>query len=221
MPTRRQVAVLGLGRFGSAVARELARLGHDVLAVDADERVAQDLAPDVSHAAQADITDREALEDLGLAEFDTAIVAVSGSLEVSVLATALLKRIGVRRILAKATDELHGSILGEVGAHRVVYPERETGIRVAHSFAAPGVLDYLDVAPGYGLARVPVPEVWIGKSLGEIELHSSCGVATVLIARSGDVVLAPDNSQALRAGDALIVAGRDEDLERLPSITEA
>jgi voltage-gated potassium channel Kch len=91
---RRQVAVLGLGRFGSAVARELARLGHDVLVVDADERLAQDLAPDVSHAAQADITDREALQDLGLAEFDTAIVAVSSRLEVSILATALLKRLG-------------------------------------------------------------------------------------------------------------------------------
>ena len=221
MPTRRLVAVLGLGRFGSAVARELARLGHDVLAVDADERVAQDLAPDVSHAAQADITDREALEDLGLADFDTAIVAVSGSLEVSVLATALLKRMGIKRILAKAADELHGSILGEVGAHRVVYPERETGISVAHSFAAPGVLDYLDVAPGYGIARVPVPEEWTGKSLGQIELQANCGVAAVLIARGGDVVLAPDDSQVLRPGDALIVAGRDEDLERLPSITAA
>jgi trk system potassium uptake protein TrkA len=95
MPNRRQVAVLGLGRFGSAVARELARLGHDVLAVDNDERLAQDLADEVSHAAQADITDREALEDLGLRDFDTAIVAVSSQLEVSVLATALLKRLGV------------------------------------------------------------------------------------------------------------------------------
>ena len=216
---RHQVAVLGLGRFGSAVARELARLGHEVLVVDTDERLAQDLAPDVSHAAQADITDREALEDLGLAEFDTAIVAVSSRLEVSILATALLKRLGVRRIVAKAADDLHGSILREVGAHRVVYPERETGIRVAHSFAAPGVLDYLDVAPGYGLARVPVPEAWLGKSLGQIALRASCGVAALLIARGEDVVLAPDDSQVLRRGDALIVAGRDEDLERLPGIT--
>jgi trk system potassium uptake protein TrkA len=201
------------------VARELARLGHDVLVVDTDERLAQDLAPDVSHAAQADITDREALQDLGLAEFDTAIVAVSSRLEVSILATALLKRLGVRRIVAKAADDLHGAILREVGAHRVVYPERETGIRVAHSFAAPGVLAYLDVAPGYGLARVPVPEVWLGKSLGQIALRASCDVAALLIARGEDVLLTPDDSQVLRRGDALIVAGRDEDLERLPSIT--
>ena len=213
---KRQVAVLGLGRFGSAVARELTRLGHDVLAVDADEKVAQDLAREVSHAAQADITDRQALQDLGLAEFDTAIVAVSGHLEVSVLATALLKRLGVKRIVAKAGNELHGSILEEVGAHRVVYPERETGIRVAHSFAAPGVRDYLDVAPGYGLARVPVAGAWSGKSLAELDMQASCGVTAVLLCRDGRATLDPDGSEVLRAGDALIVAGRDADLERLP-----
>ena len=216
MPRRRQVAVLGLGRFGSAVARELTRLGHDVLAVDADAKLAQDLADEVSHAAQADITDREALQDLGLAEFDTAIVAVSTHLEVSVLATSLLKRLGVKRIVAKAANELHGSILEEVGAHRVVYPERETGIRLAHSFAAPGVLDYLDVAPGYGLARVPVTGLWDGKSLAELNLRTSCGVTAVLLCRGGRVILDPDGSEVLRAGDALIVAGRDADLERVP-----
>jgi trk system potassium uptake protein TrkA len=219
MPTKRQVAVLGLGRFGTAVARELARVGHDVLAVDKDERLAQDVAAEVSHAAQADITDREALQDLGLQEFDTAIVAVSGDLEVSILATALLKRLGVKRILAKAGNELHGAILQEVGAHRVVYPELETGIRVAHSFAAPAVLDYLDVAPGYGLARVPVPADWAGRTVGELSLQTSCGVHAVLLARGSDVVLNPPDSQDLRPGDALLVVGRDEDLERLPAAT--
>ena len=213
---KRQVAVLGLGRFGSAVARELTRLGHDVLAVDADEKVAQDLAREVSHAAQADITDRQALQDLGLAEFDTAIVATSGHLEVSVLATALLKRLGVKRIVAKAGNELHGSILEEVGADRVVYPERETGIRVAHSFAAPGVRDYLDVAPGFGLARVPVAGAWSGKSLADLNMQASCGVTAVLLCRDGRATLDPAGSEVLRVGDALIVAGRDEDLERLP-----
>ena len=219
MPTRRQVAVLGLGRFGSAVARELARLGHDVLAVDADERLAHALANNVSHAAQADITDREALQDLGLQDFDTAIVAVSSHVEISVMATALLKRLGVRRIVAKAASELHGEILGEVGAHRVVFPERETGIRVAHSFAAAGVLDYLDVTPGYGLARAPVGGAWVGRSLGELDLQTSCGVHAVLLARAGDVLLDPPGSEVLQAGDVLIVAGRDEDLERLPGTT--
>jgi trk system potassium uptake protein TrkA len=218
MPTRRQVAVLGLGRFGSALARELARLGHDVLAVDSDERRVEELAAEVTHAAQADITDQEALQDLGLADFDTVIVAVSGQLEVSVLTTALLKRLRVRRIVSKAATDLHGSILQEVGAHRVVFPERDTGVRLAHSFAAPGVLDYLDVAPGYGLARVPVSEQWVGKTIAELDLQRSCGVSVMILARGDTVLLLPEEAEALRSGDALIIAGRDEDLERLPGI---
>ena len=160
MPTRRQIAVLGLGRFGQAVALELTRLGHDVLAVDRDERVVQSIADDVTHAVQADVTDPDALEALGLADFDTAIVAVSESLEASIMATVLLRRIGVRRIIAKAAHDLHGSILEQVGAMRVVYPERETGFRVAHSFRASGVQDYLDAAPGYGISQGrPRPEL--------------------------------------------------------------
>ena len=216
MPTRRQIAVLGLGRFGQAVALELTRLGHDVLAVDRDERVVQSIADDVTHAVQADITDPDALEALGLADFDTAIVAVSETLEASIMATVLLRRIGVRRIIAKAAHDLHGSILEQVGAQRVVYPERETGFRVAHSFHAPGVQDYLDAAPGYGIARVAVAPSWVGKTLGDIDLAGSCRLTVLAITRAGSVVLTPGPDDVVRAGDSLIVAGLDEDLERLP-----
>jgi trk system potassium uptake protein TrkA len=214
---RRLVAVLGLGRFGSAVARELARLGHEVLAVDADEHAAQDLANEVTHAAQADITDPEALSALGLADVDAVIVEVSSNLEVSILATVLLKRLGVGRIVAKASNELHGSILEQVGASRVVYPERETGLSVAHSFAAPGVKDYLDVAPGYGIARIDVAESWVGKRLGDLDIRRTCGVTVLLVIRTGDIIAPPPASEVLHADDALIVTGLDEDLERLPA----
>ena len=216
---RRQVAVLGLGRFGSTVARELARLGHEVLAVDASQKVAQDVANDVTHAAEADITDPDALSALGLGDFDTVIVGVSSDLEVSVLATALLRRLGVKRIVAKAATELPGSILTEVGASRVVYPERETGFRLAHSFAAPGVGDYLDVAPGYGIARTTVADSWVGKRLDQLDLQKSCGVTAILISRGANVIVDPPASEILRPGDILIVAGLDDDLERLPSTT--
>jgi trk system potassium uptake protein TrkA len=217
MSTKQHVAVLGLGRFGQAVARELTRLGHDVLVIDSSEKAVEELADEVTHAAQADVTDTDALQELGLGDFDTAIVAISSQLEASILATVLLKRLGVKRILAKAANELHGSILEQVGASRVVYPERETGLRVAHSFAAPGVRDYLDVAPGYGFARVPVFEGWIGKRLGELDLRGSCGVSVMALYRDGTVSLHPHPSEVVRAGDQLIVAGLDEDLERLPA----
>jgi len=213
---RREVAVLGLGRFGRAVARELTRLGHDVLAIDSSERIVQEVSDQVTHAVQADITDADALQELGLGEFETAIVGVSGNLEVSILTTVLLKRLGVRRIVANAANELHGSILEQVGASRVVYPERETGLRVAHSFAAPGVRDYLNVAPGYGFARVPVSEPLAGKALGELDLRATCGVTPVALHRQGTVTLNPHPSEILRVGDELIVAGLDENLERLP-----
>ena len=219
MPNRRQVAVLGLGRFGSAVARELTRLGHDVLAIDRDEKTVQSIADEVTHAVQADVSDPEALEALGLADFDTAIVAASSTLEASIMATVLLRLLGVRRIIAKAAHDLHGSILEQVGAMRVVYPERETGFRVAHSFHASGVQDYLDVAPGYGIARVNVAASWIGKSIGELNFRRSCNLTVIAVTREGQVILHPVSSETLRTGDLLIVAGLDEDLERLPDVS--
>lgn len=216
MTTKHQVAVLGLGRFGQAVALELTRLGHDVLAIDANEKIVQRMADEVTQAVQADITDQEALEDLGLNNFDTVIVAVTSNIEPSILATVLVKRLGARRIIAKAANELHGSILEQVGATRVVFPERDTGVRVAHSFAAPGVQDYLDVAPGYGLARLRVQGALAGKSIGEIDLPRARGLTIVAINRGGRVLLDIRPEENLQAGDEIIVAGLDADLARLP-----
>jgi trk system potassium uptake protein len=221
---RRQVAVLGLGRFGQAAAVELTRLGHEVLAVDLGERAVQEVADHVTHAAQADITDADALRELGIGEMDVVIVAVSSRLEVSILCTVQVKQrgvvqvkqLGVPRVIAKAASALHGSILERVGADRVVYPERETGMRLAHSFAAAGVRDYLDVAPGYGIARVPVSAAQAGKSLGESDLRRTTGVTVIALHRRGSVTLHPSAAEVLRPGDELIVAGLDDDLERLP-----
>lgn len=208
--------MLGLGRFGAAVAAELTRLGHDVLAIDIAEATVQDIAPEVTHAVRADITDEDALRELGLESFDAAVVALSSSLEASILATVLLRRLGIPRIIAKAHSELHASILRQVGAGRVVFPERETGIRLAHSFAAPGVRDYLDVAPGYGIARISVAAAAAGSALGKLDLPAAHRVTVLALRRQETVTLNPPPSEPLRAGDELIVAGLDEDLEQLP-----
>jgi len=130
-----QVAVLGLGRFGAAVARELTLLGHDVLAVDLDPKAVQDIASDVMHAVQADITDLETLEALGIGNLDAAVVGVSENLEVSVLASVHLQRLGLRHIVAKAANDVHGHVLRLVGATEVVYPEIETAARVARTLS--------------------------------------------------------------------------------------
>jgi trk system potassium uptake protein TrkA len=215
MGVRRNVAVLGLGRFGQSVARELTRLGHEVLAVDVDERRVAEIADAVTHAVQADLTDGDALAELGLGQFETVVIAMSSSLEASILATAHVRQLGGRRVIAKAASELHGSILRRVGATRVVYPERETGQRLAHSFAAPAVLDYLDVAPGYGIARVRVDVGLDGRRIGELGLDERA-LTVLALHRGGRVTLNPADGEPLRAGDDLIVAGRDEDLEHLP-----
>ncbi len=216
MSAPKQIVILGMGRFGMAVASELNRLGHEVLAVDVDDRVIRESADIATHAVEADITDQETLKELGVARFDTAIVAVGSDLEASILCTVTLKQLGVARIIAKASTEIHGYILEQVGASRVVYPERETGIRLAHSFAAAGVRDYLDVAPGYGIAKIVVPSAWIGKTLAELDLRRNYGVTPIALHRGGGVVLNPHQSEVLQSADDLIVAGLDEDLARLP-----
>jgi trk system potassium uptake protein TrkA len=206
-----------LGRFGEAVARELTRLGHDVLAVDSNPRIVQTIADDVTRAVQTDFTDEDALNELGLGTYDTAIVAVATNLESSILTTVLLQRLGVRRIVAKAGSELHGLIRQRLGVSRVAYPERETGLRVAHSLAPVGVLEYSDVAPGYGCARLSLPDALAGKTLGALDLQHAYKLVAVALHRGGTATLDPSPSEILRAGDELIVAGLDEDLERLPA----
>jgi trk system potassium uptake protein TrkA len=219
-----QVAVLGLGRFGSAVARELTRLGHEVLGVDRSEQAVQETAADVTHAAQADVTHERTLQELGLGDFDAAVVAISSNLEASILATVLCRRVGVRRIIARAGSALHAVILEQVGATRVVSPEHETGVRLARSFAAPAVQDYLDVAPGYGIARVAVAAGLAGKRLAEVEFpldapdSPAARLTTIALVRGGTVLLNPEPAEVAQVGDAVIVAGRDEDLARLPGV---
>lgn len=210
-----QVMVLGLGRFGSAVARELERLGHEVLAVDHAEGRVNEIAPDVTHALQLDAADEEALRSAGAADFPTAIVAISSDAEPSIFATMVLKRLGVRTVIAKAGSKLHGEILSRVGADRVVFPELETGVRLAHSFNVPHVIDYLDVAPGFGIEKIRPPKSFIGRTFGELDLKTKLGLTPIALRRGRQVVVNPPREERLQDGDELILVGQDENLEQL------
>jgi trk system potassium uptake protein TrkA len=193
------------------------RLGHEVLAVDHDEGLVNDLAPDVTHAVQLDASDIDALKAIGAGEFEHAIVAISGQAEPSIFATMALKQLGVANVVAKAGTALHGSILERVGADRVVYPEREMGARVAHLFAYPDVLDYLDVAPGFGLVMLRPPQAFVGKTLGELELPRRLQLSPIALRRGDKVTVNPHHSEQIKADDQLILIGRDEGLNRLSS----
>jgi trk system potassium uptake protein len=212
---RQQVLVIGLGRFGSALARELERLGHEVLAIDAREQAVNEIAQDVTHALQMDAADEGALRDAGAQHFHSAIVAISSAAEPSIFATMVLKRLGVKNVIAKAADQLHAEILTRVGADRVVLPEHETGTRLAHSFNVPNVIDYLDIGPNFGIEKVRPPASFIGKTIGELDLKSRMGVTPIAMRRGQTVVINPAREERLADGDELILIGRDDQLGEL------
>ncbi len=214
---KQQVIVVGLGRFGGAVARELHLLGHEVLAVDADEQVINDIAPEVTHAMQLDASDESALRAAGAAEMNAAVVAMSGTVEASIFATMALKRLGVPNVIAKAGGKLHGAILDRIGADRVVYPEREAGIDVAHTFQISNVADYIDLAPRFGIAKVRVPSTFVGRSLRDLDLPGRFKITPIALRRGNDVTVNPHRDETLRDGDELVLIGNDDQLAAIGS----
>ncbi len=214
MRSRKQVVVIGLGRFGESVARALAEMGHEVMGLDKDERAVNDASDFVTHAVQADATDEDVLKEMGVRNFDVGVVAISDDVKSSILVTLLLKRLGTKHVISKAQDDLHGEILEKVGADRVVYPERETGVRVAHSLTSSALVDYLAVTPGYGIAKMVAPALFHGKELGELDLRKY-GITVLALQRGGEVILNPIRSEIVDAGSSLVLAGRDDQLETL------
>jgi trk system potassium uptake protein len=209
------VLVVGLGRFGVAAARELERLGNEVLAIDQGEAVVNDIAPEVTQAVQLDATDENALRSVGAGEFEYAIVAISSAMDASIFATMALKNLGVGHVIAKAATELHGAILERVGADRVVYPEREMGIRVAHAIGISNVIDYLDVAPRFGIVKVRPPSSFVGRSLKDLDLPGRLQISPIVLRRGSQVTFNPHRDVVLAANDELILMGSDDKLEML------
>ncbi len=208
-----QVLVIGLGRFGTAAARELMDLGHEVLAIDTDEDKVNEIAPEVTHAVQLDASDENALRAAGAGDFEHAIIAISSSAEASIFAAMALKNLGVRNVVAKAGTALHGSILERVGADRVVYPEREMGTRAAHTFSSPHVIDYIDVAPGFGIEMIRPPAGFVGRTLAEIDLGGRLSVTPIALRRGTSVIVNPHRDERIGEGDELVLIGRDDALE--------
>ena len=213
----RQIVVIGLGRFGISLATTLSRIGHDVLAIDRDEKCVQTIASQVTHAITADATNEAVLKELGVGNFDIAVVAIGSGIESSVLTTILLKKLGVSYVIARANDELHGSILERIGADNVVYPEREMGTRIAHGGILIGISDYLPVVPGYGIAKLAIPPQVVGQRLVSIGIgpKGRWNVAALLLQRKKEVVVNPSQNEVIRQDDIIVVAGSDEDLERM------
>lgn len=214
---KKQVMVIGLGRFGSSLATSLAHLGYEVLAVDIDQRHIEAIASEVTRAVQADATNEGALKDLDAASFDVAIVAIGSAIESSVLSTLLLKNFQIPYIIARANNELHGKILTRIGADTVVYPEMDAGTRLAHLVRAPNVVEYIPIVRNFGVSKITVPPYFAGHKLSDIgfDQKSGKGISVILRQRSDDVVLNPGMSEVLRGEEILIAVGRDDDLDHL------
>lgn len=212
------VVVIGLGRFGGAVAESLARLGHDVLGIDEDAGLVQAWADTLTHVVQADSTNADALRRLGVAEFGRAVVGIGSDIEASVLTVLALEEIGVRDIWAKATTAKHGRILERTGAHHVVYPEAAMGERVAHLVTGK-MIDFIEFDDGFAIVKTCAPKEAWGKTLSESALRSRHGVTVVGVKRMhADFTYAKPDT-IVEQGDILIVSGATVQMERFAALT--
>jgi trk system potassium uptake protein TrkA len=218
---KRNFAVIGLGRFGSAMGTTLAELGHDVIGVDSDEDRVKAVADILTLAAQLDATDERALRAAGIKDVDVAVVSIGENIESSLLVVTLLRELGITTIVAKAVTSLHGRILEKLGVSRVVFPERETAVRLAHSLVIPNVLDYIELSNAYSIVEVPAPDDFAGKTLKEIGLRSRFGLTTIAIKRPGgpggvdSTNIAPGPDDVVQRGDTLALLGSNERLGQL------
>ena len=208
-----QFAVVGLGRFGSSLAKELIELGHEVLGIDKDEEVVDAMNGKLTHAVVADATDVDTLRSLGVRNFDCGVVAIGDDIQTSILATIQLKELGVKKVVAKAITELHGRVLERIGVDRVIFPERDMGIRVAHQLVSPNLLDYIELSKDYSIAELTVPSCLDGVSLKELSPRSRFGCSIVAINKKEGVIVVPTAEQVLSEKDIMVIIGTNEQID--------
>lgn len=208
-----EVLVVGLGRFGTALARSLVEQGYEVLGIDASDVTTQSCAQWLTHVVSLDATSPDAMAQIGAKDFQTAVVAIGSDVEASILATALLVDLGVARVWAKAITRAHGSILERVGAHRVVFPERDMGERVAHQLVG-RTIDYVQLDKGFALLELPAPAPLVGKSLVDAQVRKTYDVTVVCIKPAGGTFTFATADTLVSEGDLLVVAGSTHSVER-------
>lgn len=208
----KEFLVVGLGRFGGGLAETLAELGHEVLGIDNDPKLVQSYAAKLTHVVEADSTDIDAMRQLGAEDFQTAVVAIGTEMEASILTTALLVDLRVPGIVAKAITQEHGTILERVGATRVVFPERDMGVRVGHSLAG-SMLDYFELDPGFALVETRAPKKLVGKTLAQAEVRKRYGITVVCIKPEGGSFTYATPETIVNEGDILVVAGETKRAE--------
>lgn len=214
----KQFAVIGIGRFGESLIRELTRMGHEVLAIDVDEDRVNDAVDFATHAVQADTMDDQVLKSLGIRNFDAVIVAIGDNMQSNILTTIVLKELGVKKVISKAKNAMHGKVLEKIGADIVIYPERDVAIKLARSLVSQNFVEQINLSPDYSIIEIFTPILFVNKNLTEINLRQKLRVTVLAIRRGDNIIVAPGPDENMQQGDILVALGHNEDLQILSEL---
>ncbi|USK36531.1 TrkA family potassium uptake protein (plasmid) [Bacillus sp. F19] len=209
---KQQYAVIGMGRFGSSIAKKLYDAGQEVMGIDVNEKRVEDVGTIVTHGVVADTTEQETLKSIGIRNFDFVVVAIGNNMQASILTVLLLKELGVKKVIAKALDKYHGQVLEKVGADWVIFPEKDMGERVAHQLLSPNVLNFIELSKDYNLEEVIIPRSMTEKSLRELDIRAKYNLSVIAIVRNGEILISPSPDQIIHKGDILVVIGNTKNL---------
>lgn len=209
----KQFAVIGLGRFGSSVASELYQLNKDVLGIDISEERVEDNIENATQVVEADATDEAALKSLGIDNYDVVVVAIGENIQASILATLIVKELGVETVFVKAQNDLQAKVLYKIGATKVIFAERDMGIRLAHNLVKPNILDYIELSDDYIIAEIKSSDKMIGKSLAELDIRAKYGWNVIAIKNGEDINVSPSADDLITKGDILVVIGSKDGLK--------
>lgn len=212
--------VVGLGRFGTALATELCTLGNEVLAMDIHEERVQAVASQVTHAVTADARDPEVLRALAVRNFECAVVAVGSDVGTSALIALNLKELGMSRVVCKAQSHTHRRVLEKIGADQVVFPEHEMGSKLARSLSASNILNFIELSDDDSIVEIPAPAGWVGKTLRELDVRNTLGVNVIALRRSkaGKLMIAPAADAVIEPGSMVVALGKDRHINRLQKL---
>ena len=212
---KKQFAVLGLGRFGSKVARELYYKNQEVIVVDKNHSVIQGIRDEVTRAYVGSITDEDALKEAGVQDADVAIVAESSDIEANIIAAQLCKSLGIKKVVCKARDTIHGKILSKLGVDEIIFPEQDTAIKLVNRLTSSGVLDYFDIGEHVHIVGAHAPEKWINRSLADLDLRNKHNVTVLAIRRGEERLIIPSGDTILQKDDVIILFGQENSLKKM------
>lgn len=211
----KQFLIIGCGRFGSSCAEQLTKLGNEVIAIDKKEDVIDEVSKYVTHAASIEYVNEEVLESLGAKNVDVAIIAISSNFEQAILSVVACKNLGIPEVIVKAKDKIHADVLTQIGADKVVIPESDSAVRLARSLSSNQIFDYIEFDEKYSIVELVPKKDWVGKSLNELSLRTDFGINIIAINNMERTIVNPEANYVITDTDYLIVAGENEDLEKL------